>query len=177
MQVDWGQAVVFLVGKPVKVHLFCTRLCCSGLRHNPGQGHEKGLVEGLVGWVRRNILPPVPRADDWEELNELIWQQCQDYREHTLGGHRQTVGAAYERERPCLLPLPAKPLETCRVQTCRVRPDSLIRVNNNHYSVPSRWVGQWVTVKAYPFRVELWAQGEKVAQHRRSFEAGRISMT
>lgn len=59
------------------------------------------------------------------------------------------------------------------MQTCCVRPDSLVRVDNNHYSVPSRWVGQWVTVKAYPFRVEVWAQGEKVAQHRPSFEAGR----
>lgn len=29
---------------------------------NPAEGHEKGLVEGLVGWARRNICVPHHRA-------------------------------------------------------------------------------------------------------------------
>ena len=28
----------------------------------PGKGNDKGKVEGLVGWIRRNLLVPVPRA-------------------------------------------------------------------------------------------------------------------
>ena len=40
---------------------------------NPAEGHEKGLVEGLVGWARRNILVPIPKVESFEELdNELI---------------------------------------------------------------------------------------------------------
>jgi transposase len=27
---------------------------------NPGQGHEKGGVEGLVGYARRNYMVPIP---------------------------------------------------------------------------------------------------------------------
>ena len=140
---------------------------------NPGEGHEKGLVEGLVGWMRRNLLTPIPRADSWDDLNGLLRERCQAYLEHRIDGRSDTVGAAFAEERSRLLPLPQKPLETCRVQQSRVRPDSLVRVDNNFYSVPGRWVGQWVTVKAYPFRVEIWAWGEQVAQHPRCFETGR----
>jgi hypothetical protein len=28
----------------------------------PGKGNDKGKVEGLIGWIRRNLLVPVPRA-------------------------------------------------------------------------------------------------------------------
>jgi transposase len=41
-------------------HNFEARFC------NPGQGHEKGGVEGLVGYARRNYLVPVPEASSVE---------------------------------------------------------------------------------------------------------------
>ena len=30
---------------------------------NPASGNEKGLVEGLVGYIRRNVCVPVPKAE------------------------------------------------------------------------------------------------------------------
>ena len=38
----------------------------------PGKGNDKGNVEGLVGYARRNFMVPVPRAARWEELNRKI---------------------------------------------------------------------------------------------------------
>jgi transposase len=38
----------------------------------PGQGHEKGGVEGEGGYFRRNHLVPVPKASSWEELNDFL---------------------------------------------------------------------------------------------------------
>jgi transposase len=35
----------------------------------PGKGNDKGAVEGLVGYARRNFLVPVPHMSSWEELN------------------------------------------------------------------------------------------------------------
>src|ERR1700738_2142432 len=35
----------------------------------PGKGHDKGKVEGLIGWVRRDLLVPVPRAVSLTVLN------------------------------------------------------------------------------------------------------------
>ena len=35
----------------------------------PAKGHDKGKVEGLVGYARRNFMVPVPRFISWEALN------------------------------------------------------------------------------------------------------------
>ena len=35
----------------------------------PGKGNDKGKVEGLVGYARRNFMVPVPRYATWEEFN------------------------------------------------------------------------------------------------------------
>src|SRR5215213_5650148 len=42
----------------------------------PGKGNEKGKVEGLVGWARRNLLVPVPRAASFTALNEQLLEGC-----------------------------------------------------------------------------------------------------
>jgi transposase len=39
---------------------------------NPAKGQEKGGVEGLVGFARRNFLVPVPVVKDFDELNDLL---------------------------------------------------------------------------------------------------------
>ncbi|MBU1412850.1 IS21 family transposase [Myxococcota bacterium] len=51
-------------------HGFEARFC------NPGEGHEKGGVEGSVGFTRRNYLVPLPEADMLEELNAMLLQRC-----------------------------------------------------------------------------------------------------
>src|SRR3990172_8759581 len=38
----------------------------------PGKGNDKGKVEGLVGYARKNFLVPVPRCASWEELNTRL---------------------------------------------------------------------------------------------------------
>ena len=42
----------------------------------PGQGHDKGKVEGLVGYARRNFFVPVPRCASWDALNACLERQC-----------------------------------------------------------------------------------------------------
>ena len=49
---------------------------------NPGEGHEKGLVENLVGYTRRNFMVPVPQVSSFEELNQILRQRCLKYIEH-----------------------------------------------------------------------------------------------
>jgi transposase len=38
----------------------------------PAKGNDKGKVEGLVGYIRRNFLVPIPRVASWEELNQMV---------------------------------------------------------------------------------------------------------
>ena len=42
----------------------------------PGKGNDKGNVEGLVGYARRNFMVPVPRVASWEELNARFWKSA-----------------------------------------------------------------------------------------------------
>ena len=42
----------------------------------PGKGNDKGKVEGLVGYARRNFLVPIPQVGSWEELNTHLREQC-----------------------------------------------------------------------------------------------------
>src|SRR5450756_2679443 len=85
----------------------------------PGKGNDKGNVEGLVGYARRNFMVPVPRAASWEELNAHLLEQCRKRRERKLWGHTETIAERFERDRERLLPLPATAYEACERRSTR----------------------------------------------------------
>ena len=35
----------------------------------PGKGNDKGNVEGVVGYARRNFMTPLPRFASWDAFN------------------------------------------------------------------------------------------------------------
>jgi transposase len=80
----------------------------------PAKGNDKGKVEGLVGYVRRNFMVPIPRVNSWDELNAHLEEDCRKRRERRLRGHQETIGERFERDRAVLLPLPASPHEPAR---------------------------------------------------------------
>ena len=59
---------------------------------NPASGNEKGLVEGLVGYSRRNTCVPVPKVDSMEDLNALFKKKCRKYLAHQIRGKEANVG-------------------------------------------------------------------------------------
>ena len=103
----------------------------------PAKGNDKGKVEGLVGYARRNFMVPIPRVSSWEELNTHLEVQCRKRRERRLRGHTETIGERFERDRAAMLPLPAAPYEACEKITARVSSLSLVRYRGNDYSVPT----------------------------------------
>ena len=42
----------------------------------PGKGNDKGKVEGLVGYTRRNFLVPIPSFESFDALNAHLEQRC-----------------------------------------------------------------------------------------------------
>jgi transposase len=57
----------------------------------PAKGNDKGNVEGLVGYVRRNFLVPVPRFNGWEALYTYLAEQCRQHREQRVRGEQETI--------------------------------------------------------------------------------------
>jgi transposase len=134
----------------------------------PGEGHEKGGVEGEVGTFRRNHWVPVPQARDLEELNAFLLAACRQDEGRTIAGRTQEVGAALHTERAHLLPLPAEGFDLAEVSFARVDGLGCVHVRTNAYSAPVS-PGTTVQVKVLAATVELWHQGHCVARHPRSY--------
>ena len=136
----------------------------------PGKGNDKGKVEGLVGYARRNFLVPVPRCASWQELNAQLIEQCQKRRERRLRGHEQTIGERLQKDAETLLPLPPAPYEPCEKRTTRVSSLSLVRYRSNDYSVPTAYGYRDVLIKGYVHEVVICSGSEVIARHQRSYE-------
>jgi transposase len=136
----------------------------------PAKGNDKGKVEGLVGYARRNFMVPIPRVSSWQELNAHLEQQCRKRRERRLRGHSETIGERFERDRAALLPLPAAPYEACEKISTRVSSVSLVRYRSNDYSVPTQYGHRQVWVKGNVHEVVIASGSEVIARHERSYE-------
>jgi hypothetical protein len=79
---------------------------------------------------------------------------------------QQNAGRAVRlaEERACLRPLPGHRLEACKRLKVRVETGSIIRVEGNIYSVPSRLIGEWVEPRMYAERVEIWYAQKRVEE-------------
>jgi transposase len=55
----------------------------------PGKGNDKGSVEGLVGYARRNFMVPIPRFATWEAFNAWLEAQCRKRQRDRLRGESE----------------------------------------------------------------------------------------
>jgi transposase len=140
----------------------------------PGKGNDKGNVEGLVGYARRNFMVPVPRAASWEELNAHLLEQCRRRRTQKLWGHQETIAERFEGDREKLLPLAPTPYEACDKRTARASSQALVRYETNDYSVPVEYGHRQVLVKAFVWELVIGCGTEVIARHARSY--GREEM-
>jgi transposase len=136
----------------------------------PAKGNDKGKVEGLVGYARRNFMVPIPRVNSWEEFNEQLLEQCRARRMRRLRGHQETIGERWARDRAALLPLPASAYEACDKRVARVSSMALVRYRTNDYSVPTEYGHHDVLVKGYVHEVVIVCGSKVIARHRRSYE-------
>jgi transposase len=140
----------------------------------PARGNDKGKVEGLVGYVRRNFMVPIPHVNSWEELNAHLAAECRKRRGRRLRGHTETIGERFERDRLALLPLPTSVYEACDKQMARVNSLSLVRYRANDYSVPTAYGHREVLVRGYVHDVAICCGSEVIARHPRSYEREQL---
>ena len=136
----------------------------------PGKGNDKGKVEGLVGYVRRNFLVPVPSFESFDALNAYLERRCLERMDRKLRGHMETIGQRMERDLDALLPLPPVAYDACEKQAGRVSSLSLVRYKTNDYSVPVAYGYRDVLVRGYVDEVVISCGSEVIAKHPRSYE-------
>ncbi len=135
----------------------------------PGKGNDKGKVEGLVGYARRNFMTPLPVAESFDALNVRFLDACSKRRQAILRGHSTTIGERQQADAAAFMDLPPAPYDACHKVATRVSSLSLVRYRNNDYSVPTRYGHQEVLAKGYVDRVEIACRGEIIATHARSY--------
>jgi transposase len=136
----------------------------------PAKGNDKGKVEGIVGYARRNFMVPVPRFATWDAFNAHLEAACRKRRERTLRGHTETIAERFERDRAALLALPEVAYEACEKISARVSSLALVRYRGNDYSVPTQHGHLQVLVRGYVHEVTIACGSEVIARHPRSYE-------
>ena len=136
----------------------------------PGKGNDKGKVEGLVGYARRNFLVPIPAFATFVELNAHLEQRCLERLDHRVRGHAETIGERLVRDLAALQVRPAVPYEACERWPGRVSSLSLVRYERNDYSVPTAYGHRAVLVRGYVDEVVIVCGAEIIARHQRSYE-------
>jgi transposase len=74
----------------------------------PGKGNDKGKVEGLVGYARRNFLVPLPQLESFAALNAQLEARCRERQGARLRGQEESIGERLARDRAAMLPLTAR---------------------------------------------------------------------
>jgi len=140
-------------------YLFGSSFCA------PGHGNEKGSVENLVGYVRRNALVPVARSfATLAALNDHLRAWCERERVRHDEAWRVERAALQELPAHCFSPSVSRPVVASKT--------SLVSVDRVRYSVPVACAGTTLRAESFVGRVELYRGAERVATHERSYVRG-----
>ena len=137
---------------------------------NVGKGNEKGRVENGVGYVKKNLLAGLD-IPDFAAINPAARHWLETVANVRIHGEtRKQPLELFEKERPCLIPLPANLFDIATV--CQVRATSQFRItiDTNRYSVPAEYAGMRLTLKTYPDRLCVYCKDKLIARHVRSYD-------
>ena len=113
----------------------------------PGEGHDKGGVEGRGKGIRLQHLTPVPRGESLRLIAADLLGDLDRAAAVKIDAEGQSTLDRFEQERPLLRPLPACPFEPRRFELVSVSKQALVRIDGATYSVPSPWAR--LEAKAY----------------------------
>lgn len=134
------------------------------------RANEKGKVEGLVGFTRRNFLVPVPRVESLEQLNAELAQRCDRDLDRTIRGKTGPKRDLLAEDRQAMLDLPRQAFDARRVTQALANSLSLVAFDSNRYSVPVKHAHRPITIVATVDEVRLIDGDRLVARHGRSWK-------
>jgi len=148
----------------VSHYLFDAEFC------NPASGWEKGQVEKSVQDMRHRLWQPMPRCADLGALNAWLEQRCIElWAQIPHGSLPGTVADVWADEVASLMPLP-RSFDGFVEHTKRVSPTCLVHLERTRYSVPASFANRPVSVRVYPERIAIAAEGQILCEHQRIIE-------
>lgn len=144
----------------------------------PRAPEKKGKVENSVRYVKTSFFRP--RAG---ELDATIVESALDRWVREIAGtrrhgtiHRRPLEVFEQEERAELLPLPAARFEWVIWKEATVHPDTHVLLDKRFYSVPWRFIGRKVWIRASPTMVTIYGDDQRIATHDRHGDGPRSTV-
>ncbi len=130
---------------------------------------DKAMVEGTVGVISTFILAALRNNQFLSllELNTAIRERLETFNHKPFQKRDGSRAAAFEEEKPFLLPLPPRPFELATWKVATVGPNYHISVENMNYSTPYEYIKQKVDVRITKGTVEIFFDGNRICSHPR----------
>jgi transposase len=134
----------------------------------PGEGHDKGGVEGRGRGIRLQELTPIPEGTSLGEISSALVARLDQTMEARRDEQGRSVAQRFAEELPRMLAGP-EPFEARRSQPVSVSRSARVRIEGAWYSVPSGWAG--LTAMAYvgPEDVRIVCRGQEELHPRQLF--------
>jgi hypothetical protein len=146
-------------------------------RNNRGVAHENGAIEGPHGHWKHRLEQQLIQRGSRDFATEAEYRQLVAHVTNTLNSRYQVQGNL-EIEQLHLQPLPVERFADYEPVVARVRSTSTIELRSVTYSVPSRLIGQQLTVHLHHDRLDLFLRSQYVETlprlHRRAGESGPL---
>ena len=137
---------------------------------NPAAGWEKGQVEKNVRDSRHQMLHGMPDFPDLAALNAWLERRCVElWRQTAHGKLPGTIADVWAEEQSALMQLPVA-FDGFVELSKRVSPTCLISFERNRYSVPASFANRPVSLRIYPDRLVMAAEGNILCEHSRVIE-------
>lgn len=151
---------------------FCLHYGISIVFCNLNAGNEKGNVENKVGYLRRNLLVPIPRFDDLQEYNRKLLRECMADTERQHYKKEKNISTLFKEDRARLLKLPETEFSCCRYE--KVRTDTYGKFTldggRHTYSVSPAHAKSYVNVKLTAYDVIIMDRSfREIVRHERLY--------
>lgn len=134
---------------------------------------HKGKVERRIPVIRSQFISTYDNKDI-SDANNNVRQWCLD--EYGMQVHGTTKRKPFEvfkfEEQPRLMALPAERFDIPIWKEAKVHPDHHLVFLNSYYSMPTRYVGRQVWVRATTFTVQIFHDFELIKTHPRASKKG-----
>jgi hypothetical protein len=135
----------------------------------PARGNDRGNVEGMVGYTRRNFIVPALRYDSFDDLNAHLEQRCLERQGDKLRGHNQTIGDRLISDLEARMGLPVAEYEACDHVSTRAKSISIVRYRSSDYSVPVAYTHHDVHMRGFVHEVIIGCRNVIIARHKQSY--------
>ncbi|MEW6948873.1 IS21 family transposase [Trueperella pyogenes] len=144
---------------------------------NPYSGNEKGHVENAVGFLRRNLMVPLPHATTLEELSEVFLHQCDNLLKRNHYRKNVPIGELFEDDLAACSYLPRIRFDACSWQRRIVDKVGNIHVDSHTYLAGAQYALTDVHVGIRAQSIEILNQaGQRIVEHPRSYTSDKTTV-